>query len=62
MSEAMRRLPALQGANGASEVLLQLFGERNSPAHSALGVDTLPMGLPGEIDSICTAALIPRRL
>jgi enamine deaminase RidA (YjgF/YER057c/UK114 family) len=39
-------------ANGASDVLLHLFGRPNLPARSALGVYTLPMGLPVEIDSI----------
>jgi enamine deaminase RidA (YjgF/YER057c/UK114 family) len=41
-----------QVANGASDVLLTLFGESKLPARSALGVHTLPMGIPVEIDSI----------
>lgn len=41
-----------QVANGASDVLLTLFGQDNLPARSALGVHTLPMGIPVEIDSI----------
>lgn len=41
-----------QVANGASDVLLQLFGADKLPARSALGVATLPMGIPVEIDSI----------
>lgn len=39
-------------ANGASDLLRDLFGDENLPARSALGVHTLPMGIPVEIDSI----------
>ena len=39
-------------ANGASDLLLALFGPDKLPARSALGVHTLPMGIPVEIDSI----------
>jgi len=41
-----------QVANGASDLLLTLFGLDNLPARSALGVYSLPMGIPVEIDSI----------
>jgi enamine deaminase RidA (YjgF/YER057c/UK114 family) len=41
-----------QVANGASDLLLTLFGQDKLPARSALGVHTLPMGIPVEIDSI----------
>jgi enamine deaminase RidA (YjgF/YER057c/UK114 family) len=41
-----------QVANGASDLLLALFGPDKLPARSALGVYTLPMGIPVEIDSI----------
>lgn len=41
-----------QVANGASDVLLTLFGQDKLPARSALGVYTLPMGIPVEIESI----------
>jgi enamine deaminase RidA (YjgF/YER057c/UK114 family) len=41
-----------QVANGASDLLLELFGAENLPARSALGVHTLPMGIPVEIDSV----------
>jgi enamine deaminase RidA (YjgF/YER057c/UK114 family) len=41
-----------QVANGASDLLLMLFGQDRLPARSALGVHTLPMGIPVEIDSI----------
>lgn len=41
-----------QVANGASDVLLTLYGQDQLPARSALGVHTLPMGIPVEIDSI----------
>jgi enamine deaminase RidA (YjgF/YER057c/UK114 family) len=39
-------------ANGASDILLSLFGPDKLPARSAIGVHTLPMGIPVEIDSI----------
>ncbi|MDN7429368.1 hypothetical protein CFB89_20430 [Burkholderia sp. AU16741] len=39
-------------ANGASDVLLDLFGADGLPARSAIGVHTLPMGIPVEIDSV----------
>ncbi len=39
-------------ADGASDLLLELFGRDLLPARSALGVHTLPMGIPVEIDSI----------
>ncbi|QET04421.1 RidA family protein [Cupriavidus pauculus] len=39
-------------ANGASDVLLTLFGRDKLPARSALGMYSLPMGIPVEIDSI----------
>ncbi|WP_114812178.1 RidA family protein [Paraburkholderia kururiensis] len=39
-------------ANGASDVLLDLFGADHLPARSAIGVHTLPMGIPVEIDSV----------
>jgi enamine deaminase RidA (YjgF/YER057c/UK114 family) len=39
-------------ANGASDLVLALFGADRLPARSALGVHTLPMGIPVEIDSI----------
>jgi enamine deaminase RidA (YjgF/YER057c/UK114 family) len=39
-------------ADGASDVLLALFGRDRLPARSAIGVHTLPMGIPVEIDSV----------
>ncbi|OPA98718.1 hypothetical protein BFW87_04945 [Pseudomonas fluorescens] len=39
-------------ANGASDLLLDLFGADQLPARSALGVYSLPMGIPVEIDSV----------
>ena len=41
-----------QVADGASDLLLSLFGPEKLPARSALGVHTLPMGIPVEIDSV----------
>jgi len=39
-------------ANGASDVLLDVFGAELLPARSAIGVYTVPMGIPVEIDSV----------
>jgi enamine deaminase RidA (YjgF/YER057c/UK114 family) len=39
-------------ADGASDLMLTLFGPDKLPARSAVGVYTLPMGIPVEIDSI----------
>ena len=41
-----------QVADGASDLLLRLWGDGNLPARSAIGVYTLPMGIPVEIDSV----------
>lgn len=39
-------------ADGASDLLRDLFGRKLLPARSAIGVLSLPMGIPVEIDSI----------
>jgi enamine deaminase RidA (YjgF/YER057c/UK114 family) len=39
-------------ADGASDLLRDLFGPEVLPARSAIGVASLPMGIPVEIDSI----------
>lgn len=39
-------------ADGASDLLLALFGPDRLPARSTIGVFTLPMGIPVEIDSV----------
>ncbi|WP_296185822.1 RidA family protein [Pseudomonas sp. UBA1879] len=39
-------------ADGASEVLRDVFGENLLPARSAIGVYTLPFAIPVEIDSV----------
>ncbi|WP_322012016.1 RidA family protein [Paraburkholderia sp. J12] len=39
-------------ANGASDLLSGLFGQDALPARSAIGVATLPMNIPVEIDSV----------
>jgi len=42
-------------ANGASELLIELFGEAGRPARSAVGVASLPAHAPVEIE--ITAAI-----
>ncbi len=39
-------------ANGASELMQQVFGEAGRHARSAVGVPTLPLGVAVEIDAI----------
>ncbi len=39
-------------ANGASEFLIQVFGERGKHARSAVGVSALPLNAPVEIEMI----------
>ena len=39
-------------ANGASEVLLDELGERGKHARSAIGVASLPLGSPVEVEAI----------
>jgi enamine deaminase RidA (YjgF/YER057c/UK114 family) len=39
-----------QVANGASQVLIDLFGFDNRPARSAVGVAELPLGCPVEVE------------
>lgn len=38
--------------NGASDLLVQIFGEKGKHARSAVGVSSLPMGAPVEIEMI----------
>jgi enamine deaminase RidA (YjgF/YER057c/UK114 family) len=39
-------------ANGASELMQQVFGEAGRHARSAVGVAVLPLGVPVEVDAI----------
>ncbi len=39
-------------ANGASDFLVSLHGERGRHARSAVGMSTLPAGMPVEIEMI----------
>lgn len=41
-------------ANGASELMLALFGEAGKHARSAVGVQALPLGAAVEVDAIVT--------
>lgn len=38
--------------NGASELLLEIFGEQGQHARSAIGTSVLPFGIPVEIEMI----------
>ena len=42
----------LQVANGASELLGEVFGERGKHARSAVGTNALPLNVPVEIEAI----------
>ncbi|UPG89322.1 RidA family protein [Luteibacter aegosomaticola] len=52
----VRAVPSFEAhpkvADGASDLVRDLFGADVLPARSALGVHSLPMGIPVEIDSI----------
>ena len=39
-------------ANGASDLMVQVFGESGRHARSAVGVAVLPLGVPVEVDAI----------
>lgn len=39
-------------ANGASELMFDVFGEKGRHARSAVGVPVLPLGVPVEVDAI----------
>jgi enamine deaminase RidA (YjgF/YER057c/UK114 family) len=39
-------------ANGASDLLIGMFGDRGRHARSAVGMSTLPGGMPVEIEMI----------
>ena len=39
-------------ANGASDLLIHLYGEAGRHARSAVGMATLPSGMPVEIEMI----------
>ncbi|GAA4045898.1 RidA family protein [Parerythrobacter jejuensis] len=43
-------------ANGASELMFDVFGEKGRHARSAVGVPTLPLGVAVEIDAIVALA------
>jgi enamine deaminase RidA (YjgF/YER057c/UK114 family) len=38
--------------NGCSDLFVQVFGERGKHARSAVGMGSLPMGIPVEIECI----------
>jgi enamine deaminase RidA (YjgF/YER057c/UK114 family) len=46
-----------QVANGASQLLIDIFGMHQRPARSAIGVAELPLGCPVEVE--VTAAIAP---
>ena len=48
-----------QVANGASELLRDIFGEQGQHARSAVGVASLPLGAPVEIELILQVASRP---
>lgn len=43
-------------ANGASELMFDVFGENGRHARSAVGVPVLPLGVPVEVDAIVEIA------
>ncbi len=47
--------------NGASDLFVQVFGERGRHARSAVGLNSLPMGIPVEIEVIVEVGPAPAR-
>ena len=45
-----------QVANGASDLMVEVFGERGRHARAAVGVATLPLGVAVEIDGVFAIA------
>jgi enamine deaminase RidA (YjgF/YER057c/UK114 family) len=43
-------------ANGATDLLVQVFGEEGRPARSAVGVVALPLNAPVEVDFVVATA------
>lgn len=41
-----------QVANGASDLMVEVFGDAGKHARSAVGVSSLPLGVPVEIDAV----------
>lgn len=39
-------------ANGASDLMFEVFGEKGRHARSAVGVPVLPLGVPVEVDAV----------
>jgi enamine deaminase RidA (YjgF/YER057c/UK114 family) len=48
-------------ANGASELMAEVFGEAGKHARSAVGVPVLPLGAAVEVDAIVASGPDPRR-
>ena len=42
--------------NGASDLLVDVFGDRGRHARSAIGVSTLPLGAAVEVEAIVAVA------
>ena len=42
-----------QVINGASDLLVEVFGEAGRHARSAVGIAALPMGIPVEVELVC---------
>jgi enamine deaminase RidA (YjgF/YER057c/UK114 family) len=46
--------------DGASDLLVELFGERGQHARSAIGVQALPLGFAVEVEMVVAVAPVPR--
>ena len=47
--------------NGCSDLMVEVFGERGRHARSAVGVGSLPSGIPVEIEAIVEVGPAPRK-
>lgn len=47
--------------NGCSDLMVEVFGEKGKHARSAIGMGSLPMGIPVEIEAIVEVTPEPRK-
>jgi len=47
--------------NGCSDLLVEVFGERGRHARSAVGMGSLPSGIPVEIEVVIEVGPAPRK-
>jgi enamine deaminase RidA (YjgF/YER057c/UK114 family) len=56
-AEGVKEQPRV--VNGASDLLVEIFGDAGVHARSAVGVSELPLGAPVEVEMIVEVSVIP---